>query len=64
LALLFGEENWPKDTDAAMMSYSKWTGDGVLHLTGYLDLEIDHNEVDGTLTNTLAQRILNCDEGW
>ena len=41
-----------------------WTDDGILQLTGYSDLERDHDANERILTSTLTQRISNGDEGW
>jgi len=41
-----------------------WTGDGILQLTGFSEVERDHDADEQTLTSTLKQRILNGDEGW
>jgi hypothetical protein len=41
----------------------RWTGDGILQLTGYSDLETDYDEPDQLSTGTLESLISNGDEG-
>jgi hypothetical protein len=42
----------------------RWTGDGILQLTGYSDLETNYDESNQLSTGTLESRISNGDEGW
>jgi hypothetical protein len=42
----------------------RWTGDGILQLTGYSDLETDYDESNPLSTGTLESCISNGDEGW